>query len=74
MALTKAGLQVTSHQDRVQRIARYTWINSEGDEVPLLSENEVYNFTIPRGTLTPEEREVINHYVVATTFPAGGET
>ena len=31
-----------------------------------LSENEVYNLTIPRGTLTPEERKVINDHIVVT--------
>ena len=32
----------------------------------VVSENEVYNLTIPRGTLTPEERKVINDHIVVT--------
>ncbi len=31
-----------------------------------LSDNEVYNLTIVRGTLTPEERTVINNHIVVT--------
>ena len=31
-----------------------------------LSSDEVYNLTIPRGTLTPEERKVINDHIVVT--------
>lgn len=34
--------------------------------LPLLSENEVYNLTIAQGTLTKEERAIINHHIVAT--------
>jgi HD-GYP domain-containing protein (c-di-GMP phosphodiesterase class II) len=65
-----------SHQQRVKKIANYTWINSKGEEAPFLGENEVYNLTIPKGTLTREERNMINHHVVVTakmleslTFP-----
>ncbi|MBF0382265.1 MAG: GAF domain-containing protein [Magnetococcales bacterium] len=53
-------------QDRVVAISNYRWITPEGVEEPFLSENEVYNLNIAKGTLTHEEREVINHHVVAT--------
>jgi len=53
-------------QERVREIAAYRWVNAEGEEVDLLSEEEVYNLTVSRGTLTPEEREIINHHIVAT--------
>ncbi len=53
-------------QDRVRAIAKYRWTTPDGKEEPFLSENEVYNLNIAKGTLTPEEREVINHHVVAT--------
>jgi response regulator RpfG family c-di-GMP phosphodiesterase len=45
---------------------KYRWINKNGIEEPLISKNEAYNLTIPEGTLTPEEREVINAHVMAT--------
>ncbi|MBF0453546.1 MAG: GAF domain-containing protein [Magnetococcales bacterium] len=53
-------------QERVVNIANYRWTDPSGEEKPFLSENEVYNLNIAKGTLTPEEREIINHHVVAT--------
>lgn len=54
-------------QERVRSIARnYRWRNARGEEVPGLSEDEVANLTIPAGTLTPEEREIINHHVTVS--------
>jgi HD-GYP domain-containing protein (c-di-GMP phosphodiesterase class II) len=53
-------------QDRVRRIAERRWRNGDGGESPALTDDEVYNLTIPKGTLTPEEREVIDHHIVAT--------
>jgi HD-GYP domain-containing protein (c-di-GMP phosphodiesterase class II) len=53
-------------QERVQRIAAYQWVNVEGRQVNFLSDDEVYNLTIRAGTLTAEERQIINHHIVAT--------
>lgn len=53
-------------QQRVRDIARIPFLNSEGKSVPFLSQNEVYNLNIDRGTLTHEEREVINNHIVVT--------
>ncbi|MEO5345546.1 MAG: GAF domain-containing protein [Magnetococcus sp. YQC-9] len=53
-------------QDRIRAIARRRFIDSNGQERPFLSDNEVYNLNIPRGTITPEEREIINNHVSAT--------
>jgi HD-GYP domain-containing protein (c-di-GMP phosphodiesterase class II) len=53
-------------QQRIQEIAAYTLIDSDGRSIPFLSENELYNLQIERGTLTPEEREVINNHIVVT--------
>tara|TARA_Y100000590_G_scaffold15958_4_gene19277 strand:+ start:4904 stop:6589 length:1686 start_codon:yes stop_codon:yes gene_type:complete len=50
---------------RVNDIARYKW-KPNGKMENFLSEDEVYNLTIPRGTLTPEERKVINDHIVVT--------
>uniref|UniRef100_A0A1S7LI14 Metal dependent phosphohydrolase n=1 Tax=Magnetococcus massalia (strain MO-1) TaxID=451514 RepID=A0A1S7LI14_MAGMO len=54
------------HQQRVKDMAKRTWINPKGVPEPFLSENEIYNLNIPRGTITPEERDIINHHVTAT--------
>ncbi|MFN3927313.1 MAG: HD domain-containing phosphohydrolase [Pseudanabaenaceae cyanobacterium] len=53
-------------QERVKQIAQYKWINTNGQPANFLSENEVYNLCIPKGTLTPEERAIINHHIVVT--------
>ena len=53
-------------QERVERIAAYRWVNNDGEEVNFLSDEETHNLNIKKGTLTPEEREVINHHIVAT--------
>ena len=52
-------------KDRVHQIANYRW-KPNGKVENFLSENEIYNLTIPRGTLTPEERKVINDHIVVT--------
>ena len=51
---------------RVKDIGNYEYKNDSGHTVKFLSENEVYNLTIERGTLTPEERLVINNHIVVT--------
>ncbi len=53
-------------QARVMEIGRRTWTNPEGQTAPLLSENETYNLQISKGTLTPEEVEVIRNHVLMT--------
>ena len=50
---------------RVHDIAQYKW-KPNGKMENFLSEDEIYNLTIPRGTLTPEERKVINDHIVVT--------
>jgi len=52
--------------ERVKAIARYTWVDISGHEAHFLSEDELKNLTIRAGTLTAEERQVINHHIVAT--------
>jgi HD-GYP domain-containing protein (c-di-GMP phosphodiesterase class II) len=52
-------------QQRVTEIARRSWV-LEGKELPFLSENEVENLNIAKGTLTYAEREIINNHIVVT--------
>jgi HD-GYP domain-containing protein (c-di-GMP phosphodiesterase class II) len=52
--------------ERVKRIAAYRWRDMAGHEANFLSDDEVTNLTIRAGTLTEEERKVINHHIVAT--------
>jgi len=52
--------------ERVRRIAGYRWRDVSGHEADFLTEEEVKNLTIRAGTLTDEERKIINHHIVAT--------
>jgi HD-GYP domain-containing protein (c-di-GMP phosphodiesterase class II) len=51
---------------RVKRIARYRWRDVAGHEADFLTDDETKNLTIRAGTLTEEERQIINHHIVAT--------
>ncbi len=53
-------------QARVSQIARYSWRNEKGELVRFLSRDEETNLNIPYGTLNGDEREIINHHIVAT--------
>ena len=52
--------------ERVRRIGQYRWRDISGHEANFLTDDEVKNLTIRAGTLTPEERQIINHHIVAT--------
>ena len=52
--------------ERVRSIARYGWTDVAGHEAKFLTEDEVKNLTIKAGTLTADERQIINHHIVAT--------
>jgi HD-GYP domain-containing protein (c-di-GMP phosphodiesterase class II) len=54
------------YKERLQIIANYRWSDPKGVETNFLSEDEVYNLNISRGTLTTEEREIINNHIVVT--------
>lgn len=53
-------------QQRVNKIAAYQWSNGSTDSQNLLTDNEVYNLNIQKGTLTAEEREEINYHITST--------
>ncbi len=52
-------------QQRVINISEYDY-SFKGEKMPFLSENEVRNLNIAKGTLLPEEREIINDHIVIT--------
>jgi HD-GYP domain-containing protein (c-di-GMP phosphodiesterase class II) len=52
--------------ERVRRIAEYRWTDVSGHEAKFLSDDELRNLSIRSGTLTAEERQIINHHIVAT--------
>ena len=51
---------------RVQQLAKLEWTDAAGVSRPLLTDDEVMNLSIKRGTLNDNEREVINNHIVAT--------
>ncbi len=53
-------------QARVRSIAAYQWRNEAGEQSNFLSTDEVENLTIPFGTLTEAERQIINHHIDVT--------
>ncbi|MDP1717140.1 MAG: HD domain-containing phosphohydrolase, partial [Burkholderiales bacterium] len=60
-------LMAEADQKRVHAIAKkYLWRNPDGEIVDFLSEDEVKNLTIRAGTLTGEERGIINHHIEVT--------
>jgi len=44
----------------------YRWRDVAGVDANFLTPDEIENLTIRAGTLTPAEREIINHHIVAT--------
>ena len=65
---TNIGAESMGREDleRVQRIARMEWTNERGERAPFLTADEVYNLSITRGTLTREDRQIINNHVAMT--------
>jgi len=53
-------------RDRVAKIAAREWRDADGNVQRLLSDDEVRNLQVARGTLNDEERGIIQHHVVAT--------
>lgn len=52
--------------ERVRRIAEYRWTDTSGHEAKFLTDDEVKNLVIRSGTLNSDERQIINHHIVAT--------
>ncbi|MFO1435655.1 MAG: HD domain-containing phosphohydrolase [Gammaproteobacteria bacterium] len=52
--------------ERIIAVAKQAFADSAGNRHPMLTADEVYNLQVSRGTLTHEEREIINNHMVAT--------
>jgi HD-GYP domain-containing protein (c-di-GMP phosphodiesterase class II) len=60
------GEQMTpDERHRIERIAEQRWEGPKGEQ-PLLTDEEIQNLQIGRGTLTVREREIINNHVAVT--------
>jgi len=59
-------LMAPEDQQRVRDLAAIAIVDESGEEKTFLSQDEVYNLNITRGTLTAEERQIINNHIVVT--------
>ncbi len=68
IAIANVGGEYMSeeHQQRVHKIAKYKICNEKGEACNFFDEDEVKNLIIPKGTLTSEEREIINNHISVT--------
>ncbi|MCA1904113.1 MAG: GAF domain-containing protein [Cyanobacteria bacterium KgW148] len=53
-------------KERVKTIGQYQWYDWDNKQQNFLTEDEIYNLNITKGTLTKEEREIINRHIVVT--------
>lgn len=60
---SNAGAEFTSNETitLIQSILENPWV-IDGVTYPLLTENEAYNLSVQKGTLTKEERDIINEH------------
>jgi len=57
------------HEEDIEKIkncAKLNWKDKQGVMQPLLNQDEIDNLCIVKGTLTQEERDIINNHIVAT--------
>ncbi len=69
LRFANAGSEAMREEDRqqVRRISKgYRWRDVSGNNADFLTEDELGNLTIRSGTLTPEERQIINHHIEVT--------
>jgi len=52
-------------QKRIEIIGSYKW-KAKGKKINFLDPDDIRNLQIPKGTLLPEEREIINDHIVIT--------
>jgi len=63
------GERMVSESDKARILDignKYQWTTMDGHTEQILSENEIHNLTISSGTITPEERNIINDHINLT--------
>ncbi len=61
-----AGFNPPETIERIKQLGEKKYIDTDATEKPWLTQDELYNLLIVRGTLTPEERKVIESHVILT--------
>jgi HD-GYP domain-containing protein (c-di-GMP phosphodiesterase class II) len=51
---------------RIDALSAITWTDIDGNTRPLITDDEKYNLKIVKGTLTPEERKIIENHAAMT--------
>lgn len=64
--INTAGFLPDEQLERVQEIGSWKYTNEKGEELPWLTEHELSCFSIRKGTLLMEEREIMEQHVVMT--------
>ena len=57
------------HEDDINQVKKWAsleWTDKDGNIQPLLTHDETINLCIEKGTLTAEERSIINNHIVAS--------
>lgn len=62
------GGEFMSEEDklRIREIGQRKWTDGDGQTKVLLTDDEITNLTIPKGTINNQEREIINNHIVMT--------
>jgi len=55
-----------ANKDRIHALAKLQWPDTNGEQQPLLSETEIANLCIEKGTLSKDERDIINNHMQVT--------
>ncbi len=66
LEINTAGFMPDEKLEKVKEIAGIICLTSEGGSVPLLTDDEVVSLSVRRGTLTDEERNIIQKHVEYT--------
>ncbi|MEG1875185.1 MAG: GAF domain-containing protein, partial [Angelakisella sp.] len=59
--------QSTDQAKRIAQLGKRTYLDEQGNEQPWLTAAELASLSIPRGTLSPEERAAMQNHVVMTS-------
>lgn len=65
-SINKAGFLPDEKLARVDEIAKKTYIDEQGEPHPLLTEEEHTDLLVRKGTLTADERKIMESHVVVT--------
>ena len=69
--INKAGFLPDEKLEKIGQIAAVECLTSDGGTVPLLNEDEIHSLSVRKGTLTAEERHVIETHVEYTESMLG---